>query len=299
METTGSCSPSARPNSTRTSLSRPTISLPSVRRSRLQSPWGPGAAGAAIWGKRLHRVPGQSHAAGVHAGRTPLGRRRFAGRPGVRADPRCERAWRKHRAGRAWTQGQPGTTVVWHELWEGRPDEIAAAIDPEYDHASWSENFPWTRLPGVEIPAERKPPVVWPRTEIRRRGGTPSATARSAASISGRRKTKAGSGRPLSRRSARVSKPGTHRGGAYALGAHTNIGPKSSTRHSGGIRDSEDRHRAGTPLDRDAGTLAIGSPERDHRNEARREMWMPLLAKRSTSAANKLHAAQTVGRRKR
>ena len=52
--------------------------------------------------------------------------------------------------------------VVWHELWEGRPDEIAAAIDPDYDHASWSENFPWTRLPGVAIPAERKLPVVWP-----------------------------------------------------------------------------------------------------------------------------------------
>jgi creatinine amidohydrolase len=51
---------------------------------------------------------------------------------------------------------------LWHELWEGRPDEIAAAIDPDYDHASWSENFPWTRLPGVEIPTERKPPVVWP-----------------------------------------------------------------------------------------------------------------------------------------
>ena len=52
--------------------------------------------------------------------------------------------------------------VVWHELWEGRPDEIAAAIDPDYDHASWSETFPWTRLPGVEIPTERKPLVVWP-----------------------------------------------------------------------------------------------------------------------------------------
>jgi creatinine amidohydrolase len=52
--------------------------------------------------------------------------------------------------------------VVWHELWDGRPDELAAAIDPDYDHASWSENFPWTRLPGVEMPKERKPPVVWP-----------------------------------------------------------------------------------------------------------------------------------------
>jgi creatinine amidohydrolase len=50
----------------------------------------------------------------------------------------------------------------WHELWDGRPDEIAAAVDPDYDHASWSENFPWTRLQGVEIPTERKPPVEWP-----------------------------------------------------------------------------------------------------------------------------------------
>ena len=53
-------------------------------------------------------------------------------------------------------------SVIWHELWDGPPDEIAAAIDPDYDHASWSENFPWTRLPEVEMPKERKPPVVWP-----------------------------------------------------------------------------------------------------------------------------------------
>ena len=52
--------------------------------------------------------------------------------------------------------------MVWHELWEGRPDEIAAAIDLDYDHASWSENFAWTRLAGVEMPAGRKPPVEWP-----------------------------------------------------------------------------------------------------------------------------------------
>ena len=65
-------------------------------------------------------------------------------------------------SGRAWARRQRGTAVLWHELWEGRPDEIAAAIDPEYDHASWSENFAWTRLPGVRIPAQRKPPVVRP-----------------------------------------------------------------------------------------------------------------------------------------
>src|SRR6266480_848820 len=64
--------------------------------------------------------------------------------------------------GRDWARGRVPGSVVWHELWEGRPDKIAAAIDPDYDHASWSENFPWTRLPGVMIPAQRKPPVVWP-----------------------------------------------------------------------------------------------------------------------------------------
>jgi creatinine amidohydrolase len=64
--------------------------------------------------------------------------------------------------GKAWARRRPRAGVVWHELWEGRPDEIAASIDPDYDHASWSENLPWTRLPGVAIPTERKPPVEWP-----------------------------------------------------------------------------------------------------------------------------------------
>jgi creatinine amidohydrolase len=62
-----------------------------------------------------------------------------------------------------WLDAHPNATVLWHEIWDGRPDEIAAEIDPEFDHASWSENFPWTRLPGVEMPAERKPPLVRPR----------------------------------------------------------------------------------------------------------------------------------------
>src|SRR5205823_9042722 len=63
--------------------------------------------------------------------------------------------------GKEWAAGSPGS-VLWHELWDGRPDEIAAEIDSGYDHASWSENFPWTRLPDVAIPTERKPPVAWP-----------------------------------------------------------------------------------------------------------------------------------------
>ena len=103
--------------------------------------------------------------------------------------------------GRDWARGRVPGSVVWHELWEGRPDEIAAAIDPDYDHASWSENFPWTRLPGVAIPEQRKPPVEWPETGIRKRGGKRSATAPSAASTSDPLRTKADSGRPRCRRS--------------------------------------------------------------------------------------------------
>ena len=62
-----------------------------------------------------------------------------------------------------WLDAHDDAAVLWHEIWDGRPDEIAAEIDGDYDHASWSENFPWTRLPGVDVPSERKPPVEWPR----------------------------------------------------------------------------------------------------------------------------------------
>lgn len=67
-------------------------------------------------------------------------------------------------AATGWVAAHEGAAVIWHEVWDGRPDELAAQIDSEYDHASWSENFPWTRLPGVESPAGRKrrftrPPV--------------------------------------------------------------------------------------------------------------------------------------------
>jgi creatinine amidohydrolase len=62
----------------------------------------------------------------------------------------------------AWADEHDDAAVIWHEVWDGRPDEVAAAIDEEYDHASWSENFPWTRLEGVESPAERKPRFTRP-----------------------------------------------------------------------------------------------------------------------------------------
>ena len=37
--------------------------------------------------------------------------------------------------------------------------DVVRSVDPVGSHASWMENFPWTRLPGVELPAESKPPA--------------------------------------------------------------------------------------------------------------------------------------------
>jgi len=50
--------------------------------------------------------------------------------------------------------------VAWCDWWRApRVWEVVRAIDPEGTHASWMENFPWTRLAGVELPAEAKPAV--------------------------------------------------------------------------------------------------------------------------------------------
>ena len=62
-----------------------------------------------------------------------------------------------------WMGGRDDAVVLWHEAWDGRPDAIASEIDSDYDHASWSENFPWTRLPGVVLPPERKPLFTRPK----------------------------------------------------------------------------------------------------------------------------------------
>ena len=53
-----------------------------------------------------------------------------------------------------------GDGVAWHDWWRGpRVWEVVRALDPSGTHASWIENFPWTRLAGVELPAEAKPVV--------------------------------------------------------------------------------------------------------------------------------------------
>lgn len=58
---------------------------------------------------------------------------------------------------REWTADRPDAQAIFHSWWAGpKVREVALAIDPEYSHANWGENFPWTRLEGVELP-EGKP----------------------------------------------------------------------------------------------------------------------------------------------
>ena len=60
-----------------------------------------------------------------------------------------------------WATARDAARLRVHDWWDS-PDVRAVAdeIDPTAAHASWLENFPWTRLPGVELPAEPKPPVT-------------------------------------------------------------------------------------------------------------------------------------------
>jgi creatinine amidohydrolase len=59
---------------------------------------------------------------------------------------------------REWTAAHPDAQAIFHSWWNGpQVLEVARKIDPEYSHANWGENFPWTRLEDVEPPAEPKP----------------------------------------------------------------------------------------------------------------------------------------------
>jgi creatinine amidohydrolase len=56
-----------------------------------------------------------------------------------------------------------GGGVGLHSWWAApRVHAAIEELDPEASHASWMENFPWTRLPGVELPPGKKQPS--PRT---------------------------------------------------------------------------------------------------------------------------------------
>jgi creatinine amidohydrolase len=59
-----------------------------------------------------------------------------------------------------WMADNPGMSVKFHNWWNA-PETFAKVqeIDPVASHASWMENFPWTRLKGVDLPTQQKPMI--------------------------------------------------------------------------------------------------------------------------------------------
>jgi creatinine amidohydrolase len=57
-----------------------------------------------------------------------------------------------------WIADHPGIRIKFHNWWNA-PKVWAQvqAIDPVASHASWMENFPWTRLAQVKMPPHQKP----------------------------------------------------------------------------------------------------------------------------------------------
>ena len=72
-----------------------------------------------------------------------------------------------------WMADNPDCSVKFHNWWSA-PMTMKAVqdIDPIASHASWMENFPWTRLPGRVLPTQRKPMVDFERL----RAMNPAAT---------------------------------------------------------------------------------------------------------------------------
>jgi creatinine amidohydrolase len=60
---------------------------------------------------------------------------------------------------REWAaDARPEAQAIFHSWWSSERVQAAARkVDPLPSHANWFENFPWTRLQGVELPRERKP----------------------------------------------------------------------------------------------------------------------------------------------
>jgi creatinine amidohydrolase len=62
---------------------------------------------------------------------------------------------------REWSAANAGSQVRFHNWWSSpRVAAVVREIDADASHASWMENFPWTRLAGVALPGERKPLVT-------------------------------------------------------------------------------------------------------------------------------------------
>jgi creatinine amidohydrolase len=66
-----------------------------------------------------------------------------------------------------WMADNPDTAVKFHNWWNA-PKTLAKVqeIDTVASHASWMENFPWTRLEGVVQPKKQKPMIDLARMRV-------------------------------------------------------------------------------------------------------------------------------------
>ena len=66
-----------------------------------------------------------------------------------------------------WMADNPDTSVKFHNWWNS-PKTFAKVqeIDTVASHASWMENFPWTRLKGVKHPTQQKPMIDLARMRV-------------------------------------------------------------------------------------------------------------------------------------
>ncbi|MGZ4256417.1 MAG: creatininase family protein [Gaiellaceae bacterium] len=59
---------------------------------------------------------------------------------------------------REWAADHPDAQGIFHSWWSSdRVQAAAREVGPQPSHANWFENFPWTRLAGVELPKGPKP----------------------------------------------------------------------------------------------------------------------------------------------
>lgn len=66
-----------------------------------------------------------------------------------------------------WAGQHRDARLKFHEWWKApRTWAKVQEIDPAASHASWMENFPWTRLQGVDMPSGSKPVVDYAALKV-------------------------------------------------------------------------------------------------------------------------------------
>jgi creatinine amidohydrolase len=66
-----------------------------------------------------------------------------------------------------WMAQRRDARIKFHEWWKAPQTwKKVLEIDPAASHASWMENFPWTRVAGVKVPDKAKPLVDMARLQM-------------------------------------------------------------------------------------------------------------------------------------